>query len=110
MQNFPRLYKIRKEPILDPRATVHQEAGAGIWCCDSQKKPPRKRNKKAARNHSNVNWQGIRCNGVEAVNQAFGMNKGEIKHKSLEAIGLLGHADRVLEQICLYINDCTAYV
>ncbi len=46
MQNLPRLYKIRKEPILDPRATVHQAAGAGLWHHNMKKKPPMKRNKK----------------------------------------------------------------
>jgi hypothetical protein len=31
MQNLPKLYKIRnrKKPILDPGATMHQQAGAG---------------------------------------------------------------------------------
>jgi hypothetical protein len=80
MQNLPRLYKIRKEPILDPGATVHQQAGTGIWHRDTKKKPSKKWNKKVDRDHSNVNWQGIRCNDVEAVNQAFGTNKVEIKH------------------------------
>jgi hypothetical protein len=111
MQNLPRLYKIRKEPILDPGATVHQEAGAGIWCHDTKKKPPRKRNKKVSRNHNNVNWQGIRRNNeVDAVNQAYSINGVEIKHKSLESIKLLRQADHVIEEHCTYIDDCTAYV
>ncbi len=37
MQNLPRLYKIRKEPILDPGATMHQAAGAGICRHDAKK-------------------------------------------------------------------------
>ncbi len=110
MQNLPRLYKIRKEPILDPGATVHQAAGASLWRCDTKKKPLRKRNKKVARNHGNMNWQGIRHNEMDVVNQAFGTNKVEIKHKSLEAIRLLRQADHVLEEIPKYIDDCTSYV
>jgi hypothetical protein len=38
--------KIRKEPILDPRATVHQAGGAGLWHLDTKKKPPRKKTRK----------------------------------------------------------------
>ena len=57
-----------------------------------------------------MNWQGIRCNDVEAVNQAFGSNKVEIKHKSLEGIRLLRQADCVHNEICKYINDHTVYV
>jgi hypothetical protein len=49
MQNLPRLYKIKKEPILDPGATMHQQAGTGIWHRDTKKKPPKKQNKKVAR-------------------------------------------------------------
>ncbi len=30
MQNLPKLYKIRKKPILDPGAMMHQQAGTGI--------------------------------------------------------------------------------
>ncbi len=89
---------------------MHQQAGTGTWRHDTKKKPPKKQNKKVARDHSNLNWQGIRCNDVEAVNQAFGSNKVEIKHKSLEAIRLLRQADCVLEEIHEYINDCTVYV
>ncbi len=104
MQNLPRLYKIRKDPILDPGATMHQQAGTGIWLCDTKKKPPKKQNKKVARDYSNLNWQGIRRNDVEAVNQEFGANNMEIKHKCLEAIRLLRQADCVLEEICKYVN------
>jgi hypothetical protein len=37
MQNLPRLYKIRKEPILDHGATMQQQAGTGIWHHDMAK-------------------------------------------------------------------------
>jgi hypothetical protein len=57
-----------------------------------------------------MNWQGIRHNDMDAVKQAFGAYKVEIKRKSLEAIRLLRQADYVLEKICEYINDCTSYV
>jgi hypothetical protein len=36
-----------------------------------------------------MNWQGSRCNDMEAVNQVFGINEVEIKQKSLEALRLL---------------------
>jgi hypothetical protein len=68
MQHLPRLYKIKKKPILDLGATVHQAAGAELWHCDTKKKPLRKINKKSARNYGNMNWQGTRCNDVDAVN------------------------------------------
>ncbi len=110
LRNLPRLYKIRKEPTLDSKATMHQKAGTCIWHCDTKKKPPRKRYKKVARDYSIVNWQGIRRNDMKSVNQAFGANKVEIKHKSLEAIRLLRQADCVLEEIHKCINDCTAYM
>jgi hypothetical protein len=61
------LYNIRKEPVLDCGATVHQEARAGIWHHDTKKKPLRKGNKKIARDYGNVNWQGIRPKDVEAI-------------------------------------------
>ncbi len=32
---------------------------------------------------SNVNWQGSKRNGMEAVNQVFGANEVEILQKSL---------------------------
>ncbi len=89
---------------------MHQVAVAGLWHCDTKKKSPRKRNKKVARNHGNINWQGIRCNHVDAVNQVFGKNKVEIKHKSLEAIRLFRQDDPVLEEIPKYINNHTSYV
>jgi hypothetical protein len=57
-----------------------------------------------------MNWQGIRRNDMDAVNQAFGANKVEINHKSLEAIQLLRQADCDLEEILEYIDDCNSYV
>ncbi len=89
---------------------MHQAAGAGLWHHDTKKKPPRRRNKKVARNHGNMKWQGIRCNDVDAVDEAFDTNKVEMKHKSLKAIRLLRQADPVLKEICKYIDDCTSYV
>jgi hypothetical protein len=35
MQNLPRLYKIRKRPILDSGAMMQQQAGTGIRHCDT---------------------------------------------------------------------------
>ncbi len=37
MQNLPKLYKIRKKPILDPGVMMHQWAGTGIWHCNMPK-------------------------------------------------------------------------
>jgi hypothetical protein len=56
----------------------------------------------------NINWQGNRHNDVEAVNQAFGANDGEIKQESLKAIMLLRQADSDLSKICDYVEDHTA--
>jgi hypothetical protein len=36
-RNLPKLYEIRKKPILDPGAMMHQQAGTGIWCCNMPK-------------------------------------------------------------------------
>ncbi len=48
---------------------------------------------------------------MKTVNQAFGVDEMEIKQKSLEAIRLLRQAaDHVLNKICKYIDDHTAYV
>jgi hypothetical protein len=55
----------------------------GIWHCDTTKKAQKQYCKKVAKYKSNVNWKGSRCNGMEAVNQLFGANKVEIKHKTL---------------------------
>ncbi len=77
-----------------------QQAGTGIWCCDTPKNSQKQQHKKFARNKHNRNWQGSRRNDVEAVNQVFGANKVEIKQKSLEGLRLLRQADRALDKIC----------
>jgi hypothetical protein len=56
-----------------------QQAGTGIWHCDTPKDAQKQQHKKVARNKRNRNWQGSRRNEVEAVNQVFGANKVEIK-------------------------------
>jgi hypothetical protein len=101
---------IRKEPILNPGATRHQQAGSGIWHCDMPRKAQKQHFKKVARNKHNMIWQGSRHNDVEALNQVFGMNEVEIKRKSLEALRLLRHADQALEEIHKFITDRTEYV
>jgi hypothetical protein len=93
-QNLPKLYKIRKEPIHDPGATMHQQAGTGIWCRDMPKKSQKQHHKKVAGKQHNRNWQGSRRYDVEAVNQVFGVNEVEIKLKSLEVLRLLRQADQ----------------
>ena len=112
MQNLPKLYKIRnkKKPILDPGATMHQQAGTGIWHCDMPGNTQKQQHKKVARNKRNRNWQGSRRIDVEAVNQVFGANKVEIKQKTLEALKLLRQADHALDKICKYFDDLTEYV
>jgi hypothetical protein len=110
MQNLPRLYEIRKKPILDPGATMHQWARTGIWCCDMLRNAQKQQHKKVAGNKCNRNWQGSRCNDVEAVEQVFGENEVEIKQKSLEALRLLCRADHALDKIHKYLTDCTEYV
>ena len=47
MQNQPKMYKIRnrKKPILDPGATMHQQAGTGIWHCNMQRYTQRQQQK-----------------------------------------------------------------
>ncbi len=47
---------------------------------------------------------------MEAVNQVFGVNKVEIKQKSLEALRLLRQADHALHKIREYLADHTEYV
>ncbi len=37
MRNLPKLYKIRKKPITDPGAMMHQRDGTGIWRHDTPK-------------------------------------------------------------------------
>jgi hypothetical protein len=98
MQNLPRLYEIRKKPILDPGATRHQQAGIGIWHHDMPRKAQKQHYKEVAKNKRNTNWQGSRHNSVEAVNEVFGANEVEINRKSLEALRLLGQADQALEK------------
>jgi hypothetical protein len=111
MQNLPRLYKIRKEPILDPsRAIMHQQSGNVIWHCNTLKNTQKQQHKKVARNKHNRNWQGSRHNDVEAVNQVFGVNEVEIKQKSLGALRLLRQADHALDKICTYLADHTEYM
>jgi hypothetical protein len=87
-RNLPKLYKIRKKPVLDPGATMHQWAGTGIWHCNTPKYGQKQQHKKAARNKQNRNWQGSRHNDVEAVAQVFGANKAAIKQKTKETLSL----------------------
>jgi hypothetical protein len=58
----------------------------------------------------NINWQGNSHDDVNALNQAFGANKGDIKQKSLETIRLLRQAESALDEICNCVDDCTAFV
>jgi len=104
MQNLPKLYKIRnrKKHILDPDAMMHQQAGTGIWHCDTPMNTQKWQHKKAARNKCNRNWQNSRHNDVEAVDQLFGADKVEIKQKTLEALRLLRQADQALNEVCKY--------
>ncbi len=93
--------------------------GTGIWHCDMPKKAQKQHHKKVAGKQRNKNWQGSRCNDVEAVtqvfgtydmeavNQVFGANEVEIKWKSLEALRLLRQADQALEGIHKFLADCT---
>ncbi len=101
MQNLPKLYKIgnRKKPILDPGATLHQWAGTGIWHHDAPTNTQKQQHKKVARNKCNRNWQGIRCNDVEAANQLFGANEVEIKQKTMVALRPLRQADHALDKV-----------
>jgi hypothetical protein len=110
MRNLPSLYEIRKEPILDPGATRHQQAGTGIWHCDMPRKAQKQHYKKVSKNKRKTNWQGSRRNDLEAVNQVFGANEVEIKQKSMEALILLRQADQALDKICKFIADHTEYV
>jgi hypothetical protein len=65
---------------------INQQAGTGIWRFGLPKDAQKQQHKKVARNKHNRNWQGSRCNDVEAVNQVFKANKVKIKQKSLEAL------------------------
>ncbi len=51
-----------------------QWAGTGIWHHDTPKNVQKQQHKKVSRNKHNRNWQGSRCNDMEAVNQVFGAN------------------------------------
>jgi hypothetical protein len=88
----------------------NQQAGTGIWHHDTPKYGQKQQHKIVARNKCNRNWQGIRHNVVEAVDQVFGANKAAIKQKTLEALRLLRQADHVLNEIFKYIADCTENV
>jgi hypothetical protein len=110
MQNLPKLYEIRKNPILDPGAMMHQWAGTSIWHHNMPKNVQKQQHKKGARNKCNRNWQSIRRNDVEAVNQVFRANEVEIKQKSLEDLRLLRQADHALDKICKYHTDRTEYM
>ena len=68
----------------------NQQAGTGIWHCDTPKNAQKLQHKTVARNKRNRNWQGSRCNDVEAVNQMFGSNEVEIKQKTQELSGFSG--------------------
>ena len=89
MRNLPKLYKIRKKPITDPGAMMHQWAGTGIWHHDIPKNTQKQQHKKVARNKHNMDWQNSRRNDVEAVNQLSRANKVKIKQKTLEALRLI---------------------
>ncbi len=110
MRNLPKLYEIRKKPILDTRAMMHQWAGTVIWHCNMPKNVQKQQHKKVARNKRNMNWQGSRHNDVEAVNQVFRANEVEIKQKSLGAHRLLRQSGHALDKIHKYLTDCTEYV
>ncbi len=79
----------------------------GIWHCDTMKKAQKQYCKKVAKYESNVNCKSSRCNDAEAVDQLFGVNKGEIKQKTLEALRLLRKADHVLDEVREYFDDLT---
>jgi hypothetical protein len=89
---------------------MHQQAGTGIWCHNTLRNVQKQQHKKVAKNKHTRNWQGSRCNDVEAVIQVFGVNKVEIKQKTLEALRLLRQADHTLDKIHKYLADRTEYV
>ncbi len=110
MRNQLKLYKIKKKPILDFGATMHQRAGTGIWCRNTPKNTQKQQHKKGARNKCNRNWQGNRCNDAEAVNQLSEANEVEIKQKTLEVLRLLRQADHALDKVCKYFDNLTKEV
>jgi hypothetical protein len=107
MQNLPKLYKIRKKPILDPGAMMHQPAGTGIWHCNMLKKTQKQQQKKVARNKPNRNWQSSKHFYMEGINQLFRANKVDIKQKMLEALRLLRQADHAFDKVCKFSDDLT---
>jgi hypothetical protein len=109
MQNLLKLYKIkdRKKSSLDPGASMHQQAGTGIWCCNTTRNTRKQQHKKATRNKRNRNWQSCRHNDTEAVDQLFGANNVEIKQKTLEALRLLRQAGQALDEVREYFDDLT---
>jgi hypothetical protein len=109
MQNLPKLYEIRnrKKPILDAGAMMHQQAGTGIWHCNTLWNTQKQQHKKAARNKRNRNWPNSRHNHVEAVDQLFGANKVEVKQKTLEAHRFLMQADQAPDEVCEYFDNLT---
>jgi hypothetical protein len=109
MRNLPKLYEIRKKPILDPGAMMHQWAGTGIWHGNTPQYGQKQQHKIVARNKHSRNQQSSRHNDVEAVDQVFGANKVEIKQKTLEALRLLRQADHALNKIHKYHADRTEY-
>jgi hypothetical protein len=92
MQNLPKLYEIRNrmKPILDPGATMHQQAGTGIWCCSMPRNAQKQQHKKAARNKRNRNWQNSRHNDVEAVDQLFGETRWRSSRRCWKLSGFSG--------------------
>jgi hypothetical protein len=43
--------------MLDPGAMMHQQAGTGIWHCNTPKNEHNQQHKKVAMNKHNKNWQ-----------------------------------------------------
>jgi hypothetical protein len=93
--------------ILVQQCIMHQQAGTGIWHCNTPKNTQKQQHKKGARNKHNRNWQGNRRNDVEAVNQLSGANEVEIKQKMLEALRLFRQADHALGKVCKYFDNLT---
>jgi hypothetical protein len=73
-------------------------------------KDTQKQQHKKVASNKRKNWQGSRCNDVEAINQVFGANKVEIKQKSLESLRLFRQADHALDEIHKYLADPTVKV
>jgi hypothetical protein len=99
MKNLPKLYKIRnrKKPILDPGATMHQQAE------EYTEEATQESRKKQAQ----PELAKSRYNDSEAVDQLFGANKVEIKQKKLETLRLLRQADQALNKVCKYFDNLT---